>query len=79
MRDKLIELLRSVPITDKTYAEYTTAVADKLIQADVVEVVRCKDCAWYNTTNECCGNMRGIILTTPNSFCNQGERRENGK
>ena len=35
MRDKLIEILRSVPIADKTYPEYIEAVAERLIEADV--------------------------------------------
>jgi predicted lipase len=34
MKDKLIEILRSVPITDKTYAEYIEAVAERLIAED---------------------------------------------
>lgn len=32
MRDKLIEILRSVPITDKTYPEYIEAVAERLME-----------------------------------------------
>ncbi len=35
MKDELIEILRSVPITDKTYPEYIEAVAERLIEADV--------------------------------------------
>lgn len=35
MKDKLIELLRSVPITDKPYPEYIEAVAERLIEADL--------------------------------------------
>lgn len=31
MKDKIITLLRSVPITDKTYPEYIEAVAERLI------------------------------------------------
>lgn len=43
--------------------------------ADIVEVVRCKDCAWYSIFNECCTNTRGIFLCKPNGYCNYGERR----
>lgn len=32
MKERLIEFIRSVPITDKTYAEYVEAVADALIK-----------------------------------------------
>ena len=31
MRDKLIEIIRSVPITDKTYADYVEAVASQIL------------------------------------------------
>lgn len=44
--------------------------------ADVVEVVRCKDCAWYNIFNECCTNTRGIFLCKPDGYCNYGERKD---
>lgn len=42
MKENLIEIIRSVPITDKTYAEYVEAVADVLLaneysQAPIVE------------------------------------------
>ena len=32
MKDKLIDLIRSVPIAGKTYPEYVEALADKLIE-----------------------------------------------
>ena len=31
MKERLIEIIRSVPITDKTYEEYVEAVADVLL------------------------------------------------
>lgn len=31
MKNKLIEAIRSVPIADKTYAEYVEAVADTIL------------------------------------------------
>ena len=45
--------------------------------ADVVEVVRCKDCAWYNSFTLCCGSTRGMFYANPNGYCSYGERREN--
>ena len=35
MKDKLIETIKAVPITGKTYGEYVEAIAEKLI-AEVV-------------------------------------------
>ena len=49
--------------------------------ADVVEVVRCKDCRWCEVTNwdgeilygcDCCGGMNDIA---PDYYCSYGERR----
>ena len=53
-------------------------VLDELPTADVVEVVRCKDCKFHFKLNEneyrC---TRGIpFYTTCNDFCSYGERRE---
>ena len=47
----------------------------RLPSADVVEVVRCKDCKWHNgEINQCnaqvCASMRG------EDFCSKGERKE---
>lgn len=50
--------------------------------ADVVEVVRCKDCRWCDVTNwdgeilygcDCCGGMNDIA---PDYFCSYGERKD---
>ncbi len=51
-----------------------------ILAADVVEVVRCKDCAWYENGKEYvpyCGNPCSE-LQHPNdeTFCSYGERRE---
>lgn len=57
--------------------------------ADVVEVVRCKDCHFWDTdykglNGECVCKLHSLIgfFTTyrlPDSFCNNGERRsDNG-
>lgn len=55
--------------------------------ADVVEVVRCKDCIHKTHSNKriMCkkdavktgmGFYYGLIATEPNNFCSHGERRE---
>ena len=40
---------------------------------DAVEVVRCKDCRYYEGKNTYCAND---ILATPYDYCSRGERRE---
>lgn len=46
--------------------------------ADVVEVVRCKDCRYfYNGHDEmCCINHKGVVVTNENGFCHHAKRRE---
>lgn len=63
-----------------------TATAIKMIEdlpsADVVEVVRCKDCKYLyqeyigGDLEWMCKSSDGIVLPTPNSYCSYGERRE---
>lgn len=45
-------------------------------KADVVEVVRCKDCTWY--IGRRCGNPFGLKSDhiIPSEFCSNGERKE---
>lgn len=41
--------------------------------ADVVEVVRCKDCKWHDSID---GPMRQCDITDDDDFCSYGERKE---
>ena len=53
---------------------------DYLPAADVVEVVRCKDCIFKDYPNEygvCCCNRTGEEIQL-NDFCSYGERNEDG-
>lgn len=53
--------------------------AMRLIDADVVPVVRCKDCKWlYDEMGDYwCRSHRGLVRICENSFCSYGERKEN--
>ena len=45
--------------------------------ADVVEVVRCRDCKHFTYDNGgCCGLGVGLCFADENQFCSYGERRE---
>lgn len=55
--------------------------------AEVVEVVRCKDCIYYHREiHECewfseepdCGTTGSHVETDDNDFCSYGERRKDG-
>lgn len=55
---------------------------EELPAADVVEVVRCKDCRYFydGYDEKCCINHRGVVATDENGFCHHAERRaDNGK
>lgn len=56
---------------------------DMFPTADVVEVVRCKDCIYYKSN--CCFNRQWdfessveVPLVRENDYCSYGERSENG-
>lgn len=45
--------------------------------ADVVEIVRCKDCKFYNEDEMMCNDTNGFDrYWKPTDFCSYGERRE---
>jgi len=54
----------------------------KVKSADVVQVVRCKDCAWceYDTALDQYWCTRGMLIigwhVMPDDFCSYGERKE---
>lgn len=54
--------------------------AEDFPAADVVEVVRCRDCKWWNDCDDesYCSNPDGLDnYALPDDFCSYGERREN--
>ena len=51
---------------------------DDAPEADVVKVVRCKDCRFFFTgyDEKCCINHGGVVMTDENGFCHHAERRD---
>ena len=79
MREKLIKILR-VPIFPHELVDPTEAVADYLLDNDVVPVVRCKDCKQWQRNNGIAESPNGHcfnhdIDTNGHDFCSYGERR----
>lgn len=71
VKKKLNYILRTYICSDyrkKHIKEYF----DKIPVADVVEVVRCKDCRWYG---QCFRNIRSGG-NKPDDYCSYGERKE---
>ena len=52
------------------------------IIVDAVEVVRCKDCNFYEENTEAitrfCRRELGYMYAKPDGFCSYGERKDNG-
>ena len=86
-KEKVLEIAK-----DKYYSDFHKSRADltslrELLEdtpaADVVEVVRCKDCKWYQNleivdkVQTRCFNLAGLSrVCNPNDFCSYGERKD---
>jgi hypothetical protein len=92
MRDRLVELYAKAKRnawgrTFHSDLERNMYIADYLIANDVVPVVRCKDCEYFeideeDELGECkCGyitvSYNGALYPQRNDYCNYGERRSN--
>ena len=80
--DALEEALREHKFDYSGQSDYFDGVVDGLMLArddvreaptiDAVEVVRCKDCKYYEGKNTYCANDR---LATPDDYCSIGEKK----
>lgn len=86
-KEKVLEIAK-----DKYYSDFHKSMADltslrELLEdtptSDVVEVVRCKDCKWYQNleivdkVQTRCFNLAGLSrVCNPNDFCSYGERKD---
>lgn len=81
-RDYAVENMENFPFDtehDKNAAIHL--VRELVPPADVVEVVRCKDCRYFHNgyDEKCCINHKGVVVTDENGFCHHAERRaDNG-
>lgn len=86
--DTLIEVLKSLRIyvgirngkgvmraLMTEYAKSVWRIVDEQPTADVVEVVRCKDCDVPHNRWTGCPNLNGMILP-PDFYCAKGERKQ---
>lgn len=70
-REDAIKALHDEPV------RYIKAICD-VPSADVVEVVRCKDCKYYIPISEKIGECKDTRMnTTYMSYCSYGERKDN--
>ena len=72
-----IERDAALEIVKRTSGDYVAAFAEirKIPAADVVSVVRCKECKhlFYTMCAAC-----GFLPHKPNDFCSYGERKDGG-
>jgi len=48
----------------------------KVEPADVVQVVRCRDCKYNTSTHKCLNSDSFFLVPKDNDFCSYGERKE---
>ena len=69
--DKLIELATH----EGAYGYVDVHDICNVPTADVVEIVRCKDCKWYSAYIGC-DRLTGLVGANEDSYCSRGERKE---
>ena len=55
--------------------EYSKSLVETAESADVVQVVRCKDCVVPHNQWTGCPKLNGLV-TSPDFYCSYGERRK---
>ena len=83
--DALIKHIKNMPWKMTSAAEISKSIFLSTVEeaptADVVEVVRCKDCVFLSKNADGkirCANTYGLLINTENEYCSRGERSENG-
>jgi hypothetical protein len=84
MLNKLVELKNDQTLTGGQEIGVALSIREvlQIPAADVVEVVRCKDCEhykqnpWNKETDMLCQCYSDWHSTEPNDFCSYGERKE---
>ena len=76
--ENLEKYMTVMEVNTKEYGQQVVVAVDDLMYlptADVVEVVRCKDCAIPHNRFTGCPKLNGLI-PPENHFCSFGERKE---
>lgn len=74
--DAIIEVMdNDVDHAQGTDGREVVQILSDIPAADVVQVVRCKDCLFFTTEKSCC-RPEGLIKAREDDFCSYGERRE---
>ena len=79
-KDELLSWAVCIKHPEHLMKEDAMHILDSIPAADVVEVVRCKECKHRNPENAHCDHPMGTTLPVarkPDDFCSYGERKEN--
>lgn len=76
-RGALIEFVKqySPTIDGFTTLQCVENAIKEVPAADVVEVVRCKDCRYFDVIIDCCTNELAMHSCHADDFCSYGERK----
>ena len=74
-KEKLLNRMKQDPLFPLVERYGVSGVIEAEPTADVVEVVRCKDCKWMDVFC-CCTKFNVVIATRSTFFCALGERRD---
>lgn len=76
-KEKLIDEIRSKDFFSEQVKMLSSYIISSQPEADVVPVVRCLNCRFYDSFYKECGMCRkSDCWTTINEYCSKGERRE---
>ena len=60
--------------SDENDWEELVAFADAIAEQEPIDIVRCKECKYYNTLHGCLYHDDINLCTNPDDFCSYGER-----
>ena len=73
--EKLIEIYRQLENDGLMVTAGKKSAAELMVPHDVVPVVRCKDCKWYDPSGDFCTFWDGV--RHPEHYCGEGDREDN--
>ena len=77
-RAAVLDEAEKVPLRDRNYRTYGNVVRS-IPAADVVEVVRCRDCEWWGHAGCAISIVDDTDKPGENDFCSFGERKDGGQ
>ena len=75
-REAVLNEAEKVSLRDRNYRTYGNVVRS-IPAADVVEVVRCRECIYWRGENDLC---KGICIDfDADGYCSEGKRKDGGQ